>query len=466
MPRPSSASELLVVLDRAAGPLHRQLVERLRHAVRTGVLKPGSTLPSSRMLAAQLGVSRGVVVEAYAQLVAEGYLTARPRVAPQVAVGAEVLPAAPAPAPPRWPDRPRFDLHPGTPALDAFPRSAWAASIRRVLRDAGDPELGYPEPAGHPRLRQDLAGYLARVRGAMATPERLVITQGATQGIGLACAALRARGVERIAVEDPSHRDEREVVARAGLTIVPVPVDEQGICVAALARSDARAVLVTPAHQFPTGVLLSPERRAELLDWLGDGDRYVVEDDYDAELRYGGSPVGAIQGLRPDRVLHAGSVSKSLSPGLRLGWLLLPAELVADVTERKRLTDLGSPTLDQLAFVDFLGRGEFDRHLRRLRARYRRQRTSVVAALAEHFPGCTVLGIPAGLHLAVELAGWPDEAGLRGRAREASVDVGGIGEHCIAARRPTTLLIGFARHGEATLREAVRRLATAAGAAP
>jgi GntR family transcriptional regulator/MocR family aminotransferase len=292
----------------------------------------------------------------------------------------------------------------------------------------------------------------------VATPDQLVITQGVTQGIALACIALRSRGVERMALEDPSHRDEREIVARAGMSIVPVPVDDHGIDVTALRRTGAQAVLLTPVHQFPTGVLLSPERRAELLNWLGSGDRYVVEDDYDAELRYGGSPIGALQGLRPARVIYVSSASKSLIPALRLGWLLLPSEFVAEVAEHKRYADLGSPSLDQLAFADFLARGEFDRHLRRLRVPYRRRRSALVEALEEHLPDANLLGIPAGLHLAVELPG-RDEDDLCRRALNASVNVTGLATHLIKARRPATLLIGFASNRPDVLREAVAQLA-------
>lgn len=441
--------------------MHRQIEAQLRLAIRNGALRPGTLLPSSRMLAQQLGVSRGVVVEAYGQLVAEGYLHASARVAPRVADGSSAGATGAMSPPVTLAPAPRFNLNPGVPALDAFPREAWAAAVRRVLRDTPDSDLGYPAPEGHPHLRAALADYLARVRGADASAERLVITQGATQALSLACQALRARGVDRIALEDPSHRDEREIVIRAGLTIIPIPVDDRGLDVEALADSDAQAVLLTPAHQFPTGVLLSPERRADLLRWLDDDHRFVIEDDYDAEFRYAGNPVGAVQGLRPEQVMYTSSVSKSLIPGLRIGWLLLPSRLVAETAERKRYLDLGSPTLDQLALSELIVRGEFDRHVRRLRARYRRQQAALVGALRQHFPSGTILGIPAGLHLAIEADEWPEDR-LRRASLDASIAIGGVSDHLIAARRPPTLLLGFALHTEAVLRDAVKKLAEVA----
>jgi GntR family transcriptional regulator / MocR family aminotransferase len=324
----TSSRELLVGLDRRAGPLHAQLEAQLREAVRSGRLAAGERLPSSRALAAELAVSRGVVVEAYGQLAAEGYLAVRPGAAPQVAAGARAAAARPAE---RAPALPRYDLRPGTPDLALFPRAAWAAAQRRALREVADADLGYPPPGGHRRLRVALAAYLGRVRGVQAAPERIVVCGGVAEAVALVGRVLRAGGARRVAVEDPSHPGTRELMGHSGLEIVPVPVDEGGVDVAAIIAAGVDAALLTPAHQSPTGVVLDPPRRAALAAWARDTGALVIEDDYDAEYRYDRHPVGALQGLAPDHVVHVHSVSKSLAPALRLGWAALPARLVAAV---------------------------------------------------------------------------------------------------------------------------------------
>jgi GntR family transcriptional regulator/MocR family aminotransferase len=447
----TSSRELLVALRRRDGPLHAQLEGQLRAAVRSGRLAAGERLPSSRALAAELGVSRGVVVEAYGQLAAEGYLAIRPGSAPRVAPGAaeavgHEVERAPAP--------PRYDLRPGTPDLSLFPRAAWAAAQRRALREVADADLGYPQPGGHPRLRRALAAYLGRVRGVQAAPERIVVCGGVAEAVALVGRVLRAAGARRVAVEDPSHPGTRELMAHSGLEIVPVPVDAAGIDVAAVAAAGVQAALVTPAHQSPTGVVLDPPRRAALAAWARDAGALVIEDDYDAEYRYDRHPVGALQGVAPDHVVHVHSVSKSLAPALRLGWAALPARLVPAVVEEKRLSDLGSPVLEQLTLAAFLERGELDRHLRRTRPAYRRRRDALVAALA----GLEVEGVAAGLHVLVRLPPGVGEREAVAAAAARRVAVDALGPQVAGAPRPPSLLLGYTRLGEAGIAEAGRRL--------
>ena len=462
MPRTSSAFDLLVVLRRGTAPLHAQLEAQLRDGVRDGRLAPGVRLPSSRTLAAELGVSRGVVVEAYAQLAAEGYLAVRPGAAP--VVGA--VPAGDAaPSIARAEAPPRHDLRPGLPDLSAFPRADWGRALRRALREIPDAELGYPDPAGHPRLRAALAAYLGRVRGVRASPERIVVCGGVAEALRLTASVLRARGVTTVAVEDPSHAETQGQLAFGGLEPVPVPVDEQGLDVRAIPPA-AGAALVTPAHHFPSGVVMAPERRAALVAWSQDTGGLVVEDDYDAEHRYDRAPVGAVQGLAPDHVVFVHSVSKTLAPALRLGWAVAPARLAGALAEAKRRSDLGTPVLEQLALADLIERGDLDRHLRRVRPRYRRRRDALVGALLAGRDDLAVQGVAAGLHVAVRLPAHVAEEDVVAAAAARGVAVGTVGQHAVAPR-PAALVLGYARLPEAGLRAAARALLAAiADAAP
>jgi GntR family transcriptional regulator/MocR family aminotransferase len=452
--------ELLLPFRRGSGTLRAQLERQLREAVRSGRLRPGSALPSSRALAEQLQISRGVVVEAYDQLAAEGYLVARQGSATRVADAALV-----GAAPPRLaePSRPvRYDFRPGVPALDTFPRSAWLASLRRALKETPHAALGYGDARGQQALRQALAAYLGRVRGVAADPERVLVCSGFAQGTALVCRALGRRGARRVAIEDPSHPGQRAIVAASDLEPVPVPVDDQGIRVDRLETVGADAVLVTPAHQFPTGTVLAPERRGALVEWARRNDAVIVEDDYDAEYRYDREPIGAVQGLAPDRVVYAGSASKTLAPALRLGWLVLPAWLTDEVAEEKALDDLASPALEQLAFADLLARGEVDRHLRRNRARYRSRRDTLVAALREHAPQVSVQGIAAGLHAVAELPPQTDEATVVAAARRRSVGVYPMTDYRFGGSAlPAALVLGYGGLGEPAIKRGVPLLALA-----
>lgn len=409
-------------------------------------------------------MSRGVVVEAYSQLAAEGYLVARQGAPTRVSEAASPGPAASPAAADEGP--PRFDFRTGRPDVSLFPRTAWLASLRRALHDAPDARFDYGDPRGAPELRVALARYLGRVRGVACDPERVVVTSGMAQGMAVFARALHAGGASTIAMEDPSSAPGRAQLVSNGLAVVPVPVDEDGLQVERLqaarkadgSSGPVDAVMVTPAHQFPLGFVLAPDRRAALLDWAAHTGALVLEDDYDAEFRYDRQPVGAVQGLAPELVAYAGSISKTLAPGLRLGWLVVPEGLLDAVTAAKASDDLGTPVVEQLALADFLERGELDRHLRRTRAVYRRRRDVLVAVLARLLPECAVAGVAAGLHLVVRLPAGSDEQAVLAAARSRGLGLSGISEHRLAPG-PPALLLGYGRLPEPAVEAAVRRLA-------
>jgi GntR family transcriptional regulator/MocR family aminotransferase len=454
--------DLLVALHRDSPvPLHRQLATSIRDGIRSGRLRRGTPLPPTRTIAADLGLSRGVVVEAYQQLAAEGYLTSRTGGYTRVAAGPD--PAADRPVDPATPARPapRIDFGYGRADVSSFPRSAWLRSVRRVLTEAPNERFGYLTGRGVPELHEALAAYLNRVRGTSALPGNVVICNGYAQGITLVLQVLARAGARRVAVEDPSANDDaRLVAAAAGLDVVSVPVGAAGVRVDLLDGTGADAVILTPSHQWPTGAVLPAEARTAVLDWARRSGALVIEDDYDAEYRYDRAPIGAIQGLAPDRVIYAGTASKTLAPGLRLGWLLLPAHLVDAVAAAKLATDRGSPVLDQLAFADFLAGGEFDRHLRRMRPVYRQRRAALLAALAEHLPDLRPTGISAGLHLVTWLPPDLDETAVAAAAGRHGVAVAGLSPYRIAPG-PAGLIFGYATLSDRAIHEGIAQLAAA-----
>ncbi|MET9375710.1 PLP-dependent aminotransferase family protein [Streptomyces sp. NPDC002992] len=458
-----------LLLPAAAAPARRRgraLQEALREGVRTGRLTAGTRLPSSRELAADLGVSRGLVTEAYEQLTAEGYL--RSDRGSGTWVGEAVRAAASQAARDLAPRAPgvQVDFHPGTPDLALFPRAAWAAAQRSVLSALPHRALGYPDPRGLPELRTALAGMLARRRGVVADPERLVVCSGVAQASTLLGFVLRGRGMRTVGIEDPGSPEHDRLFAATGMRTEWLPMDEEGLLPGPLAASGVRAVVTTPSHQFPTGLAYSAARRAALLDWARAVDGYVLEDDYDGDFRYDRAPVGALQGLDPERVAYTGSVSKSLAPGLRLGWLLVPEELVEEVVERKRTMDLGNPALDQALLAEFVTRGGYDRQLRRCQRAYRERRDALVAALERHFPGTEVSGIAAGLHI---IARVPERYGPGARfverAASAGVAVRPLEEY--GTERPSDgvvrLVIGYAHLTPSEIARGVRLAAEACG---
>lgn len=451
--------ELLLTVDRGSGqPLRSQLECQLRDAIRTGRIQVGERLPSSRALAARLGLSRGLVQDCYAQLQSEGYLVTRVGAATSVAAGA-CPPPAPRSAPPAEP-RLLADFRSGVPDLTAFPLADWLWAQREAGRATTAADLDYGDPRGAAVLREVLAGYLRRVRAAAADPERLVVCSGYAQGFALALRALAAAGVRTLAYEDPgSPASTRAAAAHAGLTAVPVPVDEHGIDVTALAATGAGAVLVTPAHQWPTGVVMTAERRLALVDWAERTGGFVIEDDYDAEFRYDREPVGALQGLAADRVVALGTVSKSLAPALRIGWLLAPPALAAAVADHKHLADRGSPTLDQLALARLVESGRYDRHLRRMRSTYAARRTALLKALADHAPAVRLTGLAAGFHAVLHLADAGEEATVTAaRARRVAL-YGMSANRTDAATTPPRLVLGFGHVNERAITAGIAAVA-------
>ena len=481
-------TEILVELDRDAGRLGAQVVAALRDGIRTGRIAAGTELPPTRQLAAELRVSRGVVVEAYEQLVAEGYLLSRTGAGTRVASvrTGEEQPGERRPGgrPTRGPyaygphagERPAdpgavdgetaasgtphraepvaCDLTPGTPDLSAFPRAAWTAALRRVLSTLPNSELGYGDPGGVLAFRTEIAAYLSRVRAADADASRVVALNGVAQGLALGLRVLRERGHRVLALEDPSADRQRHLLRSTGLAIVGVPVDDAGLVVGELERSEATVVLVTPAHQYPTGTVLVPERRAELVAWARRRDGMVVEDDYDAEFRYDRDPVGCVQGLAPDRVLYLGSTSKSLVPALRLGWALAPDWLAGRLRRIRAESDLGGSVLDHLTMAELIASGGYDKHLRVVRRRYRERRDALVGALARELPEWRVQGVAAGLHVVVELPEGMDEAALTEACLAEGLRVQGLAALRFAPGRPG-LVLGYSGVGPARLVEAV-----------
>jgi len=432
------APEVLLTLDRGRGvPLRAQQEDQFRQAIRSGRLTAGERVPSARALAAALGLSRGLVQECYAQLLAEGYLVTRGGSATRVAAAARPAPARQAAAP--APARLATDFAVGVPDLASAPREDWSWAVREACRTAPNTEFNYGNPAGNPRLREVLAGYLRRVGG------RVIICSGMAQGLGLVLRALAGHGLTRVGFEDPgSPATTTATAAWAGVQAVPVRVDDRGVDVAALEPIGAGAVVLTPAHQWPTGVVLAPERRLALLDWAARTKAVIIEDDYDAEFRYDRDPVGALQGLAPDLVIALGTVSKSLAPVLRQGWILSPPRLAEALIRAKYVADRGSPGLDQLALALLIETGRYDRHLRRMRAEYAARRDVLIHALAEHAPRVPLTGLAAGFHAVAHLPPGTAEHHVIRAARSRSVGLYGMSS-CRAdhAPGPPQLVLGF-----------------------
>lgn len=511
------------------------LTGRLRAALADGSLAVGSTLPATRVLADELGVSRGVVTEAYQRLAEDGQLAGRGRrgtvvvavppagpthsaytdsrathpaptiaertdsgptqgegtrpsrtyaggvrrTVPGAAASSEPAPlTAPTPAPLTAPttatavpgtdvpgtdvfDRLRaapaaHDLTPGTPDLASFPCAAWLRAERAVLAEEGPSALGYGDPRGTPALRAAVATWLARTRGISAHPDDVLVVNGVAEAFGLLARVLGGVGVRECAVEDPGSLGAVHHLRYWGLATPPVPVDGEGVRVDALDACGAPVALLTPAHQFPMGVVLSGARRRALARWARDGG-LVLEDDYDAEHRYDRPPVPALYGALPGQVVHLGSVSKLLAPGLRLGWVLAPARYREALVAAKRFTDLGSGALPQLTLAHLMRSGTLERHLRGVRRRHRARRDAMVGALAAWSPRAVVHGAAAGLHLTVTLPEAVSDTELAAAALE-----GGVKTHPLSWHRhtpgPPGLVLGYAAASPAATREAVSAL--------
>jgi GntR family transcriptional regulator / MocR family aminotransferase len=440
----SSSVDLLLGLDRAEG-LRDGIEHSLREAIRDGRLTLGAVLPSSRSLARDLGVARGTVSAAYGQLAAEGYLDVRQGAPGRVRwLPPHRPPPAESPAPAA---RLRWDLRPGRPESASFPRHAWARAHRQILAHAPDEMFGYGDPRGSAELRGALADYLGRARGVDTGPARLLICNGFTQALTLICRTLRAAGATALAVEDPGARRYRRLAEAAGLTVVPVPCDQDGLRTGHLSRSGPHAVLVTPAHQYPLGVTMSAARRTALVEWARRHETLIIEDDYDGEFRYDRQPVGALQHLDPERVIYTGSASKTLAPGLRLGWISAPAAIGEALAAAKEHLDRGTSILEQLTLAELIASGAFDRHVRRMRASYRRRRDELRQAIAASRPDLRLAGISAGLHALIYLPErGPSEHQIQTRAARLSIGLHTLADywHDPPEPAPQAIIIGYA----------------------
>ena len=453
--------DIHLALDRAQ-PLRAQLERELRAAIRSGRLRAGARLPPSRVLAGELEVSRGVVVEAYSQLVAEGYLVARSGDGTRIADGlAQQPPARRAPA--GTTPRIVYDLRTGVPDLSFFPRREWQSAMASAMRELPDAALAYGSRRGLRQLRVALTDYLGRVRATVSEPERVVISAGALHGMSILWHTLRQRGARRVAIEDPSPTTVPDGIRQAGLEPVPVAVDDDGLDVAALERLEVDAVVLSPAHQYPTGAVLSPERRVELISWARRHGTVIVEDDYDAEYRYDREPIAALQGLAPDCVAYVGTASKTFAPAIRLGWLLVPSHLLGEVADHHGVARAMPSAFTQAAYATMLVRGDIDRHLRRTRRRYHARRNALIAAMAERWPEASLAGAAAGLHLIAWLPPESDEAAICDAAAGRGVAVHTLHDGCaVSAARPAALLLGYGLIAEPAIPRAVAELAAAA----
>ena len=455
MPEPWATFGVDLYLDLAGPRVRASLESALRDAIRTGRLRPGIRLPSSRALAADLGVARNTVADAYSQLVAEGWLASRPGAGSWVAD--RVTASEPAAEPVAVATaRVRFDLRPGIPNLSGFPRSAWLAAARRALNSAAAEAFGYTDPRGLPQLREALADYLSRARGVVVSPDRTVICSGFSQGLELMCAVLRSRGAQTLATEAYTLPMQRHIATARGLGVTTLALDSGGAVIDEL--GEAGAVLLTPAHQFPIGMPLEASRRRQLVAWASRTGGLIIEDDYDGEFRYDRPSVGALQALAPEHVIYAGTASKSMAPGLRLGWLVLPCGLVDDVAAAKDAAGWLSSSLDQLTLAEFITSGAYDRHLRQSRLVNRRRRDRLVTALSAHAPQVHVTGIAAGLHALVDLAG-ESETEVVARAAEHGLAVEGLDSYRAGAQQhQPALVVGYATPPDHAFTTALARL--------
>ena len=455
--RTTSAGEVLLTVDPSSPRKGEQLRLALRRAIADGVLQPGTRLPSSRALSADLAVSRGLVVEVYEQLSAEGWLTSRHGSGTTVATHPSAqLTRAHEP----MSQRPiaALDLRPARPDVASFPRSAWVAATRAVLADLPHHDLSYGDHRGHPRVREAFASYLARVRGMRATPELMVMTNGFSAGVGSVVATLVERGDHRIAVEDPGGYEPRRRVAAAGGEIVAIPVDDQGLRVDALERSDADVVLVTPAHQYPMGGVLSAERRAALADWARRRGGWILEDDYDAEFRYDREPIGAVQGIVPERTIHVGSVAKTLAPSVRVGWLVVPEQLLGPLVATHEMRVSQPATLEQLVLARLVDDGRYDRHLRKVRRRYRERRDALLDELARAGLHGHVEGVAAGMQAVLRLDNGVNDVKLVDNLHDRGVEVVALSRYAIDSTA-RGLVIGFGQLTPPELRRAAAIIA-------
>ncbi|WP_034263131.1 PLP-dependent aminotransferase family protein [Actinospica robiniae] len=466
------------------GGLSAYLADQFRAAIADGRLPIGARLPPGRVLAEELRVSRGVVTEAYQRLIEDGQVAGRGRAGTfVVAAPLAPIPAGPAAAPTdevRAESLPgldfgltptadvfdalrlspaRIDLTPGVPDLAAFPRSAWLRAERQVLTSLTPAAFGYGDPRGVARFRQSVAHWLGRNRGIRVDPRDVVVVTGVAQALGLVAHVLKQEGIGEIALEDPGSLGVRQHLTSQHLRTPPVSVDSCGLRVDELRASGAAAVALTPAHQFPTGVVLDGARRRELARWADEGG-LILEDDYDAEHRYDRPPVPAIRAMLTEQVFYAGSVSKILAPALRVGWLLAPRRYQEAVVDAKRYADLGNPSLSQLVLAELMDSGELERHLRMLRRRHRRRRDAMIEAIGIHLPQARIHGAAAGLHLMITFDASFADTDLAAAALARGVKAQPLSWHYQRPGKPG-LVLGYAAATPADIAQAIAIIGSA-----
>ena len=467
-------------LARGTEALHRQIYAGLRSAVLSGKLAPGSRLPATRDLAEHLGVSRSVVLEAYDQLLAEGFVVGRSGSGTYVAqglstkvtqskkptrlrlseFGSAAADAAASLASSGQAAKCLYDFKFGRSESDVeiFPFERWQRMLTRHARRASLTQLDYGPPAGNPVLREAICAHLSRSRAVVCDPSEVIIVSGSQQALDLIARVLLDRG-ERVAIENPSYQGTRQILSAAGAHLVPVMVDREGLNPAALPRR-ARLCFVTPSHQFPTGTILSLSRRVALLEWANDTNAVIIEDDYDGEFHYDGQPIESLQGLDSHgRVIYVGTFSRTVFPSLRVGYLVVPKQLVSPFTGAKWLNDQHSGVLEQQTLAEFITTGAYERHLRRLQRKNSARREALLQAIQEHLNGqVEVSGAGAGAHVAL----WPkvrgSESSFLQRAAERGVGIYGMSQYFLAKPSRTGFLLGYSRMREAEIREGIRRL--------
>jgi GntR family transcriptional regulator/MocR family aminotransferase len=453
--------DFFLAVDRACTtPLGRQIEDQMRSAIRSRRLQPGRELPSTRALARDLAVSRGVVVRAYAQLAAEGYLELRQGATPSVRdPGTDSTAAAPCRRGDGRACKVRYDLRPHLPEASLFPRHAWLRSLRHAVATAGNAELSYSGSRGLEQLRTEVSAYLGRARGIAAEPEQIIITAGCTHSLNLVFNMLARKGAASIGLENPSDFLVHRIAERSGLTPIGISLDEDGILVGELGAAAVPAVVVSAGHQFPTGSVLARERQAALMRWAARVGALVIEDEYDAALRPSWTAISAQDGLTRDRVVYLGSTGKTLSPAVRLGWAMLPKALATAYAEEVVTSVLQISAIEQLAFADFLRRGEFDRHLRQMRIVFRRRRAAVADAFEGALPHVRVHEAAAGLNMLIELPSIEQERAALRQADARGIKLETVSRHTLPGYKgPAGLLIGVGALQDGAISHVVEEL--------
>ncbi|MFF5996904.1 PLP-dependent aminotransferase family protein [Lysinibacillus sp. KU-BSD001] len=459
---------LWIPIDRSLDiPLIRQVYQQIRERILKGELQAGEKLPSTRELSDGLKVSRNVILEAYDQLMAEGFLTSRTGSGTFVGEGTFLEPLKKPPlfhtfnlASDTNEDDHIINFRSGIPALDLFPRKTWAKLSYAVWNDTSNAMFGYDIPEGRPELRKALSRYLLKTRGVNCHPEQIVITSGATQALMLVSKLLLSPN-DTVVMEDPITDDIQTIFTTTGSALYPIPVDEYGMKTSLLpVHTNPKFVFVTPSHQFPLGGTLPIQRRIQLIEYSRQMNCYVVEDDYDSEFRYEGSPVSSLQGLEPDRVLYVGSFSKILSPALRIGYLILPLHLVEKCRKLKWFSDLHTPSVDQLILTRFIEEGYLERHITKMKKIYKKRRDFLIDCINTTFLNkVTIFGYSTGLHLILELPDCHFSIQVLKQIEQAGVKVYSVEDHTIEkGNHLNRIILGYGHLNNEEIKEGITRL--------